>query len=153
MPGGIFLRAYQLQGGESVGWYSDQQIAVVDHSYEKGRTRLIGTFPGASYFRHLSPSSRHFFARLLAWAGKRQHVSVSESGVVARLHQGKRGTTLWVVNHNRVPLNVQAELSPQWGTIQEAQGFWGEDHPEVDGSRIRMQVGERDAAVLRLAFA
>lgn len=128
VPGGIFLQAYESTTGRAAGHYPDGRVAVVDHAAGRGRTRLIGTFPGFGYFERPAPG---FFEEVVAWAGVEPRVRVDTAGVVARLHEGEGRTFLWLVNHNRDPVRVRYQVrGAQSGEI------------DVDG---------RDAEVVRLA--
>ncbi len=155
-PGGIFLQAYEpdeARGAQAVGWYDDGQVAVVDHFYGAGRTRLIGTFPGYGFTRQRTDASRRFFASLLAWARKQPHIQCSTPGLVARLHHGESGTYLWLVNHNRQPVDADVALSHGWGPFSRATVLWGEggSPPRVEGRSISLTTPRRDATVLRLS--
>src|SRR5260370_38564784 len=66
--GRYFLQDYEAKGGQAVGHYANGRIAAVENRYGKGRTLLIGTFPGAGYYLHYSAASKAFFARLLELA-------------------------------------------------------------------------------------
>ncbi len=154
VPGGLFLQAYDLAGGTARGWYTDGRIAVVDHSYGNGKTRLIGTFPGYGYWKRPGTDARQFFAGLLPWAGKQPHLRIKgEDGAtsaVARLHAGETGAFLWVVNHDHAPQTVEVEVGEGWGPFDGADLRWGAHPPQVGGRRVRVAVEGRDAAVMRL---
>jgi beta-galactosidase len=151
VPGGVFLQAYvATSGGTATGWYEDGRVAAVDHAYGRGRTRLIGTYPGYGHYHRPSNDSRRFFRRLIEWAGRAQHATVSAPGVVARLHSGPAGTYLWVLNHNRAEVGVDVELSADWGPFERGEPVWSGYQPEVRGRRISIRVDGRDGAVLAL---
>src|SRR5262249_12803067 len=115
VPGGIYIQTYTPTTGTvagsytfGAGRYAEDRVAVVDHQYGQGRTRLIGTFPGYGHFHRPSTDSRGFFFDLAEWADIAPHAQVWEpssgltaDGVVARLHQSDAGTFLWVLNHDR----------------------------------------------------
>src|SRR5581483_4754872 len=46
ITGQFFLQEYQLAGGTQAGQYANGHIAAVEHTFGKGKTLLIGTFPG-----------------------------------------------------------------------------------------------------------
>jgi beta-galactosidase len=150
VPGGGFLQCYEPDGGQAAGWYADGRVAVVDNAYGRGRTRLIGTFPGIGYYRRPGESARRFWADLLRWAGARQHVTVNRPGVTARLHASDGVTYLWAVNHNREVTQVEMELSQRWGPFRNCQTAWGDGPVVVDGRRLTATIGGRDAVVVRL---
>src|SRR5262249_29651939 len=81
--GGIHRQAYEPAGGTPVGTYEDGRIAAVDHRFGKGRTRLIGTFPGAGMASRLDAATAAFFAGLMPWAGRTQHARVEDRQVTA----------------------------------------------------------------------
>ena len=122
VPGGLFLQAYEPAGGTVSGRYPEGYglagglPAVIDHTYGKGRTRLIGTFPGVGRSRaegaagvrgqpagstftthqvarmEAPPAAarraaaQRFFAHLLEWAEITPHVRTDNERVIARLH-------------------------------------------------------------------
>lgn len=150
VPGGGFLQAYEMAGGQVAGRYADGRVAVVDNKYGRGRARLIGTFPGLGYNRVQSDGARLFFSKLLEWAGRQQHVRLGTQGMVGRLHAGEGETYLWLVNHNTSVASVRAELSPAFGPFTSGQLVWGQGDARVDGREVAVTVGARDAAVVRL---
>ena len=146
--GGYFLQEYKLAGGQAVGQYANGHIAAVEHTSGKGKTLLIGTFPGGSYYRNHSPAAREFFAGLLTWAGIQQQVQSSDPQVKARLHKGAGGTYIWVVNPTRTVRTVKITLP---STFQRATELWQESsHTAVDGKTLTTTVEDRNAAVIRL---
>lgn len=147
--GGLFLQAYEPQGGTAVGWYDDGQVAAVEHRCGAGRTRLVGTMCGAGYAAHPEDRSPAFFADALAFAGRQPHVRCSEPRVTARLHDGDGGTYLWVANPTREPLHARLELSEAWGPFASGRVLRG---PEVavDGRSVSLAAPARDVAVIGL---
>jgi beta-galactosidase len=149
VAGGINLQAYRLTGGAAAGHYSDGRIAAVDHTAGKGRTRLIGTHPGAGYFKTHSPATREFFSGLLDWAGKTPQIRRTGSAVV-RLHDGPGGTYLWIVNNKTQAEELDVTLSSQWSGVRSIQMLWGERPVELREGRIHATVGPLDAIVAKL---
>jgi beta-galactosidase len=147
--GGIFLQAYRTTTGTAVGWYEDGRVAAVENRHGKGKTRLIGTMAGAGYAGHPDSRSPAFFANVLRWAGKVQHVTCSEPRIAARLHTGDGGTYLWVANPVRKPLPVRLQLSEAWGPFTACRSLWGAQ-AAVDGRTIELTAGARDVAVIAL---
>lgn len=147
--GGLFLQAYEPTTGIPTGWYQDGRIAVVDNSFGNGKTRLIGTMPGAGYSEHPSVSSAGFFNRLMSFAGKQQHVKSSDFRIKARLHEGRGGTYLWVANPNRKTIPVRLELSEAFGKFSSCHSLWGAE-AEVSGSTITIEAKARDVSVIKL---
>ena len=146
--GGYFLQEYRLAGGQSAGQYANGHIAAVEHTLGTGKTVLIGTFPGGSYFRNHSPGTRAFFAGLLPWAGVRPRVESSDPQVKARLHEGAGGTYLWVINPTRSPRTVTITLPANFAHATE---LWQESsHVTVAEKALTVTVEDRNAAVVRL---
>jgi len=146
--GQYFLQEYKLAGGKAVGQYANGHVAAVENTTGAGRTLLMGTFPGAAYFRSHAPATREFFAGLLAWAGVQQQVQSSDPEVKARLHRGAGGTYLWVVNPTRTARTVKVSLP---AAFQRAMELWQESsRPAVSGNIAAVTVEDRNAAVIRL---
>ena len=146
--GQYFLQEYRLTGGQAAGQYANGHIAAVEHTFGSGKTLLIGTFPGGSYYRTHTAGTREFFAGLLPWDGIRQQVQSSDATVKARLHKGAGGTYVWVINPTRTAKDVKISLpSP----FQRAVELWQESgRPVMSGNTLAVSVGDRNAAVIRL---
>jgi beta-galactosidase len=146
--GQYFLQEYTLSGGTAAGHYPNGHIAAVEHATGPGKTLLIGTFPGGSYFRSHFPATRDFFAGLLAWAGVKPRLQCSDADVKVRLHEGAGGTYLWVINPTRTAKTVKISLP---SAFQKATELWQESgKPTIEGNTLTTAVEDRDAAVIRL---
>jgi beta-galactosidase len=121
-------------------------VAAVENRAGAGKTLLIGTFPGAGYYRHKAEPARAQFAQLLAWAGITQRVKVSNPAVQARLHRGDK-TILWVTNatsqNQTVTITVDA-------TFAGARDLWADRPVIVEGRALSLTLPAKDAAVLDL---
>jgi beta-galactosidase len=179
VPGGLFLQIYAPSSGTAAGVFAGDgagpaagEVAVVEHAYERGRTLLVGTFPGYGHYHRPGPGSRRFFGALLDWAGVRPNVRVHASaedaaggvwrGVTARLHApdgdlARPGPVyVWVTNPSpdargvTLDLNLPApaRVTPLWPQGAAAPAI--ERGSAVAGTRLRLEVGGRDAAVLCL---
>ena len=111
VDGRFFRQEYQTTGGVAAGRYQNGGVAAVENRSGKGRTLLIGTYPGAGYFRHHDAGTREFFLGLLEWAGIEQRVRSSDAAVKARLHEGAGGTYLWVINPTRERRTVDVSVA------------------------------------------
>jgi beta-galactosidase len=146
--GRYFLQAYVPSGGTVAGTYGDGRVAAVEHSFEKGRTLLIGTFPGAGYFLHHSAAQKAFFAGLLDWARVAPQLHSDAPGTQARLHHtGAGGSYLYVVNPERASRRIEVTLPTAYSA---AEDVWGGKKVVVNGKAIGVTVNDRDAAVIRL---
>ncbi|MGH9631643.1 MAG: beta-galactosidase [Bryobacteraceae bacterium] len=150
IDGRIFLQEYTPSTGTVVGHYENGKPAAIENRYGKGKTLLIGTFPGAGYYLHHSPEGRAFHAGLLEWAGVRQQLISSNPDVKVRLHTGAGGTYLWVVNPTRIPQTVTVALDKKFGTFRSAHDLWQEKTQSVGDGGITVTVQDRDAGVIRL---
>jgi len=147
--GGIFLQAYEPTTGRAVGWYDDGQVAAVDHTFGKGKTRLLGTMVGAGYGSHPQTGASALFADLFAFGRTPQHITSSDPEVKARLHTGDGGTVLWVANPTRQARPVQLAINEEWGHFSDATPQWGAEATITDHG-ILLTVPARDVTVLRL---
>lgn len=148
--GRYFLQEYILSGGQVAGSYDNGAVAAVFNEFGKGKTLLIGTFPGAGYFRHHSEGSRKFFQGLLEWGGVSQGVISNDPEVKARLHEGPGGSYLWVLNPSRQSRKVAIQLESGF-TGLTARDIWGDQALRMDGKQLILEVGDRDAAVIQLS--
>lgn len=150
--GRYFLQQYELAGGQKAGEFDGGKIAAVENRIGKGRTLLIGTFPGGSYFLKHAPGTRDFFAGLLEWAGQKQWATVSDPALRARIHQGSGGTVLWVVNPTREAHTATITLDARAGRFTQGRDLWQTEAaaPVVSGSTVKVTVSDRNVAVVRL---
>jgi beta-galactosidase len=149
--GRLFLQEYELHGGKIAGRYANGHIAAVENSHGKGKTLLIGTFPGAGYFANHGASTKDFFAGLLDWAGIEQQTVSSDPDLKARLQTGAGGSYLWVVNPTRRMIRTSVTISDRLPEFRTAEDLWQEQKQVVvDGRRVEVTVEDRNAAVIRL---
>ena len=146
--GRYFRQEYELHGGTQAGAFSDGTIAAVEHKFGKGRTLLMGSFPGAGYYLHHAPATKILFADLLKMADVDPQVKINNSSVQARLHQGAGGAYLWVTNPTRASQSITASLSANAGSFKSAEDIWGKLHVTLDGREVKVDVPARDAAVI-----
>jgi len=150
IDGRFYDQQYAPKEGTAVGRFKNGAVAAVENRYGKGKTLLIGTFPGGGYYLHHSPETRVFFEELLTWANQERWLHCDQSLVKARLHIGPTGTYLWVVNPTRQPRPVGVSLSARAGHFTQAHDIWLDQPVKVTGSLVEVTVGERNAAVIRL---
>jgi beta-galactosidase len=148
--GRYFLQAYSLAGGTAAGNYEDGRIAAVEHQSGKGKTLLLGSFAGGGYYLHHTPSEKAFFAGLLEWAQRAPALRTNAPGTQARLHTGKGGTYLYVVNPARAPRHVEVTLASPYGPFEAGEDVWSGRQVQARGRLVDVEVGDRDAAVIRL---
>lgn len=148
--GRYFRQDYALKGGTAVGQYEDGKISAVEHTFGRGRTLLMGSFPGAGYSLHRGAETKELFAGFLEAAGIQQIARISDTEVQARLQKGDGGTYLWVTNPTRSDRDVQIRLAPEYGSFSTGQDVWKDRQVSVSGSEVSLGVSARDAAVIRL---
>lgn len=143
--GRYFKQVYRPTTGRAIGWYSGGAVAAVENRFGKGKAILIGTFAGAAYFKKPNAEARSAFQSFLP---RKQRITVSNTNVIARLHEGGGGTVLWVVNPTREARSVDVTLDQNgW---RSARDVWSGAKVEISGRTIRLNVPDRDAAVLRM---
>ncbi|TCV74541.1 beta-galactosidase [Neorhizobium sp. S3-V5DH] len=150
VKGGGFLQSYRLEGGTARGYFADGRLAVVEHAHGKGRTLLIGTNPSAAYYRSNGSANAGFFAALLDWSEVRRHVTLSNSALSARIHQGDTGNFLWLVNPTRESQTTLAEPAQGHGAPKPGPALWPAGYT-YDGGPV--QVPARDVVILPLVPA
>ncbi len=148
--GRYFLQEYSTTGGRVVGTFDNGAAAAVENIFGKGKTLLIGTFPGAGYYRRHSPETRKFFAGLLEWGGVDQCVRSSDPDIKARLHDGPGGRYLWVLNPTREAHEVTIQLTARDARLRAGKDLWQGKPVMADGNTVKVTVGDRDAAVIQL---
>jgi beta-galactosidase len=148
--GRYFRQEYTLRGGTAVGQYENGRIAAVEHTFGRGRTLLMGSFPGAGYSLHHGTETKELFAGFLEAAGIQQTARISDTEVQARLQIGDGGNYLWVTNPTRSDRGVRIRLAPEYGSFSEGQDIWKNQVVSVSGREVSLGVCARDAAVIRL---
>lgn len=148
--GRYFHQEYELKGGEAAGHYPNGAIAAVAHTFGKGRTLLIGTFPGAGYSAHHAAATKDLFASFLQMAGVTPIVRIDDTAVQARLHQrtGGAGSYLWLVNQTQSSRKVTASLA---SSFRLGEDLWGQRPVTVNGGQVSAEVPARDAVVVALS--
>ena len=148
--GRYFRQEYELNGGTAVGHFESGAIAAVTHTMGRGRTMLIGTFPGGGYFLHHGAETKAMFAGFLKMAGIVPQVRVDDAAVTARVHQGRGGTYLWVTNPTMTARDVKVSIEPGVSRFSKGEDVWGKQPTVIDGQRVSIHVPGKDAAVVLL---
>ena len=91
-----------------------------------------------------------FVLRGNAQGTERQRVRSSDPDVKARLHDGAGGKYLWVINPTRSTREVTIRLTARDAGLAVDEDLWGGKPVTVDGDTVKVTVGDRDAAVIRL---
>lgn len=149
--GGVSLQAYRATTGTPCGYFSDGRIAAVQNAFGAGRTLLIGSNPSEAYMRCQDDATRAFFASLLDFAGKKQYIVSTNSGVKARIHTDAEGRRyLWALNVT--DSEQSAELYVREGGVAALQTCsWGDGKAEIrTDACIHVAIPEKDALILAL---
>lgn len=148
--GRYFLQEYSSDAGNIVGTFSNGSAAAVENKFGKGRTLLIGSFPGAGYARSHTSETRKFFAGLLEWANLAQRVSSSDPEVKVRLHEGAGGKYLWVVNATRTSREITIRLTDKEAVSRVGKDLWNGKPVSLSDRAVKVTVDDRDVAVIPL---
>jgi beta-galactosidase len=147
LHGRYYRQDYTPTTGKAVGHYPDGGIAAVENRSGPGRTLLIGSFPGAGYYKHHAPGAKELFAGFLDFAGVKQRVAVSNPSVQARLHEGL-GRYLWATNASSQQQTVTVTLDR---SAASAKDVWAGLAISVQGNSLSFTLPAKDAAVILLA--
>ena len=150
ISGRYFIQEYEPSTGHSVGHYANSHIAAVENRHGKGRTLLIGTFPGAGYYLHHSPESKAFFSELLKLAEVEPQLQTNNTAVQARLHTGPGGAYVWLTNATRSPATAAVSLSSRGPRFQTVADIWSNREVSLSGKSITISLPPRDGAVIAL---
>ena len=149
--GRYFLQEYFAEGGKIVGTFENGSAAAVENEFGKGKTLLIGTYPGAGYYLHHSTGTRKFFAELLEWGGVSQRVTTSDPEIKARLHNGRGGKYLWILNPTRTIRDVSVSLNHAGDKVLNLKSdLWTGKTVTLNNNIIKVKIDERDAAIIPL---
>ena len=148
--GRYFLQEYEAVSGRAVGAYKSGHIAAVSHSVGKGRTLLVGTYPGAGYYLHPTAETRAFYSDLLKGSNVEPRLKTDNGSVQARLHSGSGGTYLWITNPTRAAAKVAVFLSGEVPSFRKATDIWAGKTVVTEGRKISIDIAQRDGAVIAL---
>ncbi|MBI1776839.1 MAG: beta-galactosidase [Proteobacteria bacterium] len=146
VDGGGFLQSYRVTDGIQRGAYDDGRIAIVEHRFGAGRTLLVGTNPSVGYYRKSNPDNRRFFRDLFRWSGQEQHTRLSNSALFSRIHEGRQGRYLWVINPTRETQSTEVSLGSGFASSRPGRRMWPIDGEH--GSGTTLEVRGRDALIL-----
>jgi beta-galactosidase len=148
--GRYFLQEYDTAGGQAVGKYANGHVAAVGNRRGKGRTLLIGTFPGAGYYLHHSPESKAFFIELLKLANVTPRLENANTALQSRLHEGPGGNYLWITNPTRSEATITVSIGAAGPQFQSATDLWANRQVAIKGRSITLTLPGRDGAVIAL---
>ncbi len=150
---GIYLQAYEPTTGKALAKYDDGQIAAVENQFGKGKTQLIGSFPGFRCRRSLSEQNRVWFAKTFAWSGREQAVTSSNARLIARLQVNKDdgSTFLWIVNAARETIKGQFHIASRYGEFTQIDVVRGAAVELQDDGAITATLPARDVCIVKLA--
>ncbi len=149
--GRYFLQEYEpAAAGRPVGQYVNGHVAAVENQHGRGRTLLVGTFPGAGYYLHHSSESKLFFAELLKLANVQPRIQSDNAAVQSRLHKGPGGNYLWLTNPARSTAAITVTIGEEGPKFQSATDVWANRELSVNGQRITVTLPPRDGAVIAL---
>jgi beta-galactosidase len=117
-----------------IAHYTDGSVALVDNSFGKGRSRLVGTFPGITFMRTLDHEPELLIRDALRYAGVQPRIQCLDTAVKARLHKGPSGDFLWVLNTQYDRISTDVTLLPSSGDYTRAEDLvTGETFAVHDG--------------------
>jgi beta-galactosidase len=148
--GRYFLQEYETSSGHAAGHYKNGHVAAVENQHGKGRTLLIGTYPGAGYYLHHSPDAKAFFSGLLKLGNTEPHLQTNTSSVQARLHSGPGGDYIWVTNPTRKEATAEISVDAHGPQFRSATDVWGGREMTVSGRKVTLTLPARDGAVISL---
>jgi beta-galactosidase len=145
--GRYFRQGYAPGQGTAAGHFEDGAVAAVENREGAGKALLIGSFPGAGYYKHHGKATKDVFAGFLEWAGISQRVRVSNPAVQARLHQGAK-TVLWATNATAQEQAVTVTVD---ATFSVAKDLWSGRTISAAGRTLSFSLGGKNAAVIQLS--
>ncbi|TFG71783.1 MAG: hypothetical protein E4H27_03875 [Anaerolineales bacterium] len=148
--GGLYRQVYEVTIGNARGTYADGTCAVVENTYGKGRTLLVGSFPSVGYFDSDGAENPEYFRKVLMWSGIEPHVAVSNPVVTARLHKSADHLYLWALNTSAHNQKVAIRISPAHGTFNTAKVKWGSFDGQFVDNTLDVEIPAEDGLVLQL---
>lgn len=152
--GGAALQTYRPTTGEPIAHLDDGRVVGVEHRFGKGRTLLIGTFPGYGRYRYADfgdEATTEFFDWAFRWSGRRPMLTVDHASVIARLHRSPSSTYLWLTNATRQPAKTSVTLNDESGPLKTATAILHEGDTDVRSGTLSCTLRPRSVSVFRLA--
>ena len=152
IPTILHQEKFTVKSGEACGFYPDGSVGIVENRFGKGRTLIIGTYPGLTYYTNRSAETAFFIRSVLDFAGMSQHIKVSDSGVKARFLNNGGQNYVYVLNtEGQDKESVHVALSSKLGnfTIGEDMVKKGETYTLKKGI-LSLSLKREDGTVLRL---
>lgn len=124
------LEAYPR--AEVLGRFSDGEPAVIENSFGKGETILLGSFLGLGYEKHPDAGTQEFLLSLAKLAGVSPEVNVSGAGAanveVRRLDSGNE-QIVFVFNDSDTAADIDVSVDVPWTVAHATDWMNGHDVP------------------------
>jgi beta-galactosidase len=142
--GGGFLQSYTATSGKPRGKFNDGRLAVVENTYGKGRTLLVGTHPGVAYFKTSSAENLSYFRAVFDWTGRDRNLTLDNPAILARLHRGPLGGAIYALNPTRTEQKAKLSLGPAHQLLTPDGTYWGK------AESLDLTIPARDVVILKL---
>jgi beta-galactosidase len=142
--GGGFLQSYTATSGKPRGKFNDGRLAVVENTYGKGRTLLVGTHPGVAYFKTSSAENLSYFRAVFDWTGRDRNLTLDNPAILARLHRGPSGGAIYALNPTRTEQKAKLSLGPAHHDMKVDGTYWGK------AESLDLTIPARDVVILKL---
>ncbi|KPJ64794.1 hypothetical protein AMK68_00465 [candidate division KD3-62 bacterium DG_56] len=152
LPCAVYRERLTPTSGKVESTYLDGSAGVITSTFGKGRTRLIGTFPGIVFLHQHSPAAGALIASSLDLAGLRPRIFVSNPDVKVRVHQGAGGGYLYAVNVSAESEGTAVvRLSETLGPYKEIEPVTPDPPVEVVGpNEFQLDLPPRRGFVVRM---
>ena len=127
-------------GSVVLGRFADDQPAVIENSYGRGKAILIGSFAALGYEEHPDPAGQQFLLSLARLAGVSPQVRVSGApGSILQVRRliGKNYQIVFVFNESTKPVNAVLSLHADHPITDAVQ--WSDNHPvpfRIDHNKV-----------------
>jgi beta-galactosidase len=115
----LYRQSYLATTGAPIGWHANGEIAMLQNTYGRGATLIVGGMPGYAYKHFPTTESRHWYKTLLDWAHKEPWVQVEGEGILARIWRARTQTFLWALNLTMAPVQAAITVNPAIGSSPE----------------------------------
>lgn len=152
VPTILHQEKFSVKTGKACGWYSDGSVGIVKNYFGKGRSFIMGTYPGLAYYTKNNTEVASLIRSVLDFAGITQHIRTSDSQIKGRFFKNNKANYIYILNiGKKSKKNVQIVLSNKLGRFTKAIDMVEEDRSyKVKEGHFNISIQGENGTVLKV---